>query len=204
NKRRRLLSGMAMLLAVTASLCSTDDCRAQFGGDRIQRPLDRPTVSPYLNLFRGNSSSGGNAILNYYGLVRPQQESMQQNQALAQGLQSLQARQGFGNSVPGGGQPIGGYSQLGITGHPVAFMTIGNGFGGAGGGGIGGVGGGGGIGGGFGPGGFGGNSFGGGFGSGGFGGSGFGGSFGSSYSASSLGGGFGGFGGGGVSGFGIR
>ena len=172
----------ATLVAAILAIGAAEQASAQFGGDRIQRPLDRPTVSPYLNLFRGDST-GGSAILNYYGLVKPQQQALQQNQMLNMGLQDLQNRAAAGNS-PGGFQPRAGFSQLGITGHPTAFMTIGGGSLGGGGGGGGG--------GGFGGGGFGSSGFGGGFGSSGFGssgfgGSGFGGGFGSAYGASSVG-----------------
>lgn len=58
---------------------------------------------------------------NYFGLVRPQQQFAQQNQALGQSLQNLQ--------MQGGGMPTGqggyGYSQLGMTGHPVIFNSFG-------------------------------------------------------------------------------
>lgn len=169
---------------------------AQFGGSQ---PGSSPTYSPYLNLLRGGSSGVGQ---NYFGLVQPQQQFAQQNQALGQGLQNLQM-QGLqsGNQQFQGGY---GYSQLGATGHPVIFNSFGTsrfsggytGFGGGFGGGGGGFGGGGG--GGFGGGGFsGGGGFGGQFGgnqfSGGGGQSNFGG-------VGTTGGGFGGFNSGGVSG----
>ncbi|MCA9085441.1 MAG: hypothetical protein KDA81_15370 [Planctomycetaceae bacterium] len=177
--RLRQLSCMkAALVAAILAFGAAEQASAQFGGDRIQRPLDRPTVSPYLNLFRGDGTAGS-AVLNYYGLVKPQQQAIQQTQMLNMGLQNLQNRAASGNS-PGGFQPQGGFSQLGITGHPTAFMTIGGGsLAGGGGGGFGG--------GGFGSSGFGGGFGSSGFGSSGFGGSGFGGGFGSAYGASSVG-----------------
>lgn len=103
-------------------LCLTSKASAQLGGGRIDRPLDTPTFSPYLNMLR----SGGPA-LNYYGLVRPQQEFAQQNQQLGQGLQMLQTQQmqqNQSNRMNSGGY---GYSQLGVTGHAVGFNTFGTG-----------------------------------------------------------------------------
>ncbi len=192
----------SMLLAVMFGLSACAQASAQFGGNRINRPIDTPTFSPYLNMFRGGAGGGGPA-LNYYGLVRPQQEFAQQNQQLGEGLQALQMQQLQGMQVmPGAG--LYGYSQLGTTGHAVAFNSFrtshfagaftagGGGYGGGGYGG-GGYGGGGYGGGGYGGGGYGGAGYGGGFGGGGFGGGGFG------------GGGFGGggFGGGGFGGTGF-
>lgn len=127
------------------------DARAQFGGPQ---PMGSPTISPYFNMLRGD----GNPALNYYGLVRPQQEFAMQNQQLNQGIQGLQMQQGLNMQMG----PIGyGYSTLGTTGHPVLFNSFGTsrfsgGYTGLGGGG------------------FGGGGFGGGFGNGGFGGGGFG------------------------------
>jgi len=129
-----------------AALCGwPTNAMAQFGGSQPSSP----TISPYINLLRSDSSPA----LNYYGLVRPQQEFAQQNQQLGQGLQSLQMQS---SSMPmySGGY---GYSQLGATGHPVMFNSFGTsrfsgGYLGGGGGGFGG--------GGFGGGGFGGGNVG--------------------------------------------
>jgi hypothetical protein len=115
--RSQLIPSLCLLALVATAQPAT----AQYGA-RIDRPLDRPAVSPYINLFR-NGGSGG-SVLNYYGLVRPQLDSIQANQQLGQNLQSLQAQQGnLRNQV--GLQQAGtyGYSQLGITGHPTTFMS---------------------------------------------------------------------------------
>jgi hypothetical protein len=71
-------------------------------------PLTRPAVSPYLNLFRGGSSA-----VNYYDLVRPQQE-------FAASIQQLQQQQ----AAPVA--PLAAESVQGIpvTGHPVQFMNF--------------------------------------------------------------------------------
>lgn len=171
---------------ITAVLTWSPSATAQFGGSQ---PGSSPTYSPYLNLLRGGNTGVGQ---NYFGLVRPQQEFAQQNQALGQGLQSLQMQ-----GMQGGNQPFQGgygYSQLGATGHPVIFNSFGNGqfsggYTGVGGGGFGGGGGG---------------FNGGGFNGGQFGGGGMGGGFGGGQSnlggVGTTGGGFGGFNSGSVSG----
>lgn len=194
------LKRLPLSLLITAVLCWSSTAMAQFGGSQ---PGSSPTYSPYLNLLRGGNSGVGQ---NYFGLVRPQQEFAQQNQALGQGLQTLQMQ-----SMQGGNQPFQGgygYSQLGATGHPVIFNSFGTsrfsgGYTGVGGGQLGGGGGfsgGGSFGGG---GGFGGGQFGGGgggFSGGQFGGGGFGGGQSNFGGVGSTGGGFGGFNSGGVSG----
>ncbi|MCA9037150.1 MAG: hypothetical protein KDA91_18565 [Planctomycetaceae bacterium] len=187
--------GLFIVATLTSVLpCMMPETMAQFGGDRIQRPINTPAFSPYLNLFRSGDNSG--PVMNYYGLVKPQLNAMQQEQQLGQNLQALALRQ---QQLPGlAGTPgMLGYSQLGMTGHPVAFQTFSNnsaggGFGGGIGGGLspglGGIGGGGG----FGAAGIGG---GGGFGGGGFSGS-------PSFSGGGLGG-SGGFGGSNAGGIGV-
>ncbi|MBL8815185.1 MAG: hypothetical protein JNL58_04065 [Planctomyces sp.] len=146
------------LIAVITSWWSSGAASAQIGGDRIQRPINTPTFSPYLNLFRNGDNSG--PVLNYYGLVRPQMQAMQQNQQLGQNLQSLQQMQQQQQAQAGRPNVAAqylGYSQLSTTGHPVVFQSFNNAQGA-------------GIGAGFGGGGFGGGMGGGGFGGGGFGG----------------------------------
>lgn len=135
----RRIAGLLTLLAITST------AQAQFGfgagSQRINRPLNRPTVSPYVNLLRG-----GGAGLNYYGLVRPEQQ-------VGQALQQLQGgigQRGFGRANPAFG------GSMGMTGHAVVFDSFRQAGGGAGGlgggGGLGGAGFGGGGGGGFQPG----------------------------------------------------
>jgi hypothetical protein len=70
-------------------------------------PYTRPAVSPYINLLRRGSDPG----VNYYGLVRPQQE-------FRSGIQQLQQQVGGAQAV--GEQQAGG---LPTTGHPVQFMN---------------------------------------------------------------------------------
>jgi hypothetical protein len=187
NFQNRMMIPMKAAIPFFAVICFsvfTTPTFAQLGGSRIDRPLNTPAFSPYLNLFRSGDNSG--PVLNYFGLVRPQLDSMQQSEQLGQNIQALQAGRGMPQQqMMGPGQGIG-YSQLGMTGHPVVFQSYQNVA----------TGGGGGAGGGFGGGGFGG---GGGFAAGGFGGSGFsagglnGGGFGGGVGVGGLGGG--GFGG---------
>ena len=190
-----------LMLAAAVLLLTGKSAVAQIGGDRINRPIDTPTFSPYINMFR----EGGGVGLNYFGLVRPQIDFAQQNQQLGMNVQALQMQGHQGQMMM---MPAYGYSQLGATGHAVVFNSFGQGrFGGgyngmAGGmggmgGGMGGFGGGmGGFGGGMGGGGFAGQQIGGGFGQagmGGFGGGmGAGGFGGGGFNAGGVGGGFGG------------
>ncbi|MCA9057719.1 MAG: hypothetical protein KDA85_04445, partial [Planctomycetaceae bacterium] len=114
-QRSRLLLPLALL---ASGLFIPDVSQAQLRNN-IQRPINTPTFSPYLNLFRGNN--GGGPVLNYYGLVRPQMQAMQQADQFGQNLQQLQRAQRMGQAqgfaVPGGGM-------MGTTGHPVVFQSF--------------------------------------------------------------------------------
>ncbi|MEM6798276.1 MAG: hypothetical protein AAF589_02065 [Planctomycetota bacterium] len=54
----------------------------------------RPTISPYLNLFRDDDGLGGDAsaALNYQTLVRPQLRQQEFNQQMSRESQRLNAR----------------------------------------------------------------------------------------------------------------
>ncbi len=82
---------LAFFVAVVTSWWSTGSASAQLGADRIQRPINTPSFSPYLNLFRNGDNSG--PVLNYYGLVRPQMQAIQQGQQFGQNIQALQVQQ---------------------------------------------------------------------------------------------------------------
>ncbi len=114
---------VTMALAVTVFSLSGSSAMAQFG-NRIQQPFDRPAFSPYMNLFRNSAASGGNAISNYYGLVRPQQEFYQQQSDLQQGMYNFQ-RGGMQQRRPGTNNQFPRGFRMGVTGHTVGFMTIG-------------------------------------------------------------------------------
>lgn len=116
NVRNLMLAGLVWGLASSAAI-------AQLGGNRIEYPLGGPTVSPYLNLL-GSSYGAG---INYYGLVRPQQQFYQQSQDLRQGVynrsqqngQRMQPNQNLNGSMRSA-------YRLGTTGHATSFRVIGN------------------------------------------------------------------------------
>ncbi|MEM6328645.1 MAG: hypothetical protein AAF790_00195 [Planctomycetota bacterium] len=64
------------------------------GGQRPFSNLNRrPSISPYLNLFRGdNNFTGSNDDLNYQTLVRPQLQQQQFNRRAALAAQQMNAR----------------------------------------------------------------------------------------------------------------
>lgn len=95
-------------------MCVAAPASAQMAG--MNGPGNTPTFSPYINLLR----EGGGVGQNYFGLVRPQVDFAQQNQALGQNVMALQANQMQPGRMVGGY----GYTQLGATGHAVMFGTI--------------------------------------------------------------------------------
>ena len=115
-QRRALLA-----LALGATLYSAAPAQAQIGV--YNRPLinPRPTVSPYLNMFRG-----GSGAINYYGVVRPQIETSRQLYQLQQEVQQTAPA----IVVPLDPQPQGLTS---FTGHPVSFQNYAHFYGGRGG-----------------------------------------------------------------------
>ncbi len=93
---------------------------AQSNYSRINKPFDRPTFSPYLNLFR----RGGGPVSNYFGVVRPQQNFYAQSNEFEAELEEVQDRQREGFNFNQRGRRIPGVYTLGITGHAVGFDTI--------------------------------------------------------------------------------
>jgi hypothetical protein len=97
-------------IAVTASMSSA---HAQGPGRPLGGALN-PPYSPYLNLVR----PGSNPAINYYGLVRPQNEFARSMQALQGELystqQTLSDQQAVGDSL--------------TTGHAVYFLNSGGYF----------------------------------------------------------------------------
>jgi hypothetical protein len=73
---------------------------------RPLNPYTRPPVSPYLNLIRG-----GNPAINYYGLVRPE-------------LDSIAAMQQLGQQAYAPLPPVVPTASVVATGHPAVFMNF--------------------------------------------------------------------------------
>src|SRR5438128_1921378 len=79
------------------------------GQDQAMAQAPRPTVSPYLNLLRPNTAPG----INYYGLVRPQNDV---NNALGRLQQQTTAEQQTVSNLETA-------STLPATGHAVGFQN---------------------------------------------------------------------------------
>jgi hypothetical protein len=109
---------LACLAAVGLCLGLGGQAAAQGYGRPQTSPWQRPTVSPYLNMTRG-----GNQAVNYFGLVRPQQDAARSIQQLQlQQVQQQQALLGAQTFVPVSGEDP---QQAGLptTGHPVTFFN---------------------------------------------------------------------------------
>ena len=109
------LATAAGLLALFAAPCPAQP--PGFAPQGLGQPpfTSRPTVSPYLNLLR----SGGSPALNYYTLVRPQnqfyQSMWQLQQDVGANARELNSLQQSPTSGP----------QMAPTGHAFGFMTQG-------------------------------------------------------------------------------
>ncbi|MFM9960243.1 MAG: hypothetical protein ACKV2Q_03345 [Planctomycetaceae bacterium] len=107
------LAIIALLFAVFA-----DSASAQYGGSRAGKgfantrsPISRPTISPYLNLLRQ-----GNPALNYYGLVRPEQEFRAANVQFQNQFNDVRSKVDELEKQED-------TSNLGVTGHQVRFLA---------------------------------------------------------------------------------
>jgi hypothetical protein len=107
------LATAAGLLALFAAPCPAQP--PGYAPGSIGQPpfTSRPTVSPYLNLLR----SGGSPALNYYTLVRPQNQFYQ---SMFQLQQDVGANARELNSLQ---QPTTTGAQMSPTGHAFGFMT---------------------------------------------------------------------------------
>jgi hypothetical protein len=110
--------------AVVIALSWAADSFAQPPGVGTGPGITRPTTSPYLNLLRNRNGGGGSPALNYYGLVRPQQDLRnysarlnQQVTGLRRDVTSLQA-----GLLPDGSRP------LSTSGHVTSFQNLGGYF----------------------------------------------------------------------------
>lgn len=84
-----------------------------------QAQYQNPAYSPYLNLTRG-----GNAALNYYGLVRPQVATANAFQALASNQHNMNV-----GSSPNPNQPLQTGNRASFMTHTRFFMNSGGGRG---------------------------------------------------------------------------
>jgi hypothetical protein len=105
---------LRILLSLSLAMVSTGPALAQVGTALPYNP--RPTVSPYLNMLRG-----GNAAVNYYGIVRPQMQAAVTLQRLQMDQNALFLAQSLLSSPP----PVDLTLAEGppSTGHPVQFMN---------------------------------------------------------------------------------
>ncbi len=105
-----------VLFALVATLVTGNAAFAQIG--YYPRPYTpRPTVSPYLNLFRSGAT-------NYYGVIRPQLET-------GRALQQLQFQQQWlaqSHAEDVAAPAVMDQSYVGTTGHPVTFFNYGHYF----------------------------------------------------------------------------
>lgn len=131
-----MITGMfaAVAMIVTDAPCSAQQPSSSYEASsgltspsrpNRTRPQRKPTVSPYLNLFRPGASPGAN----YNTLVRPQLEQQARNRQQDTAIRNLSNRQQqisnlispFGRSVPNAQAPT--------TGHPTQFGNLGSYFG---------------------------------------------------------------------------
>ena len=125
--RERLHLPRLAVLVVLTLLCSMSSASAQYsrGSTRInsnpfgrsrnysaRSPLgSRPAFSPYLNLLRS-----GDPVLNYHGLVRPEQEFRAANEQFQNQFSDVQKKfETLEQKDPS--------SNLGVTGHHVRFLS---------------------------------------------------------------------------------
>jgi len=94
---------LASLVWVSLAPCQT--CAQEPPSRPATSPIARPAVSPYLNMFRG-----GSPAINYYGIVRPQQDT-------SAALQRLQQQ------VAPAPLPVAPSDALLTTGHATRFMN---------------------------------------------------------------------------------
>jgi TolA-binding protein len=118
----------AIALAASVGLTEVPPAFAQPPGRSSPAdPVQRPTISPYLNLF----NRGGNTGLNYHNFVRPQQQLRQATGQLQNQVRSLQT--GVRNlnqaktTTVGAATPVS-TGRMAPTGHPASFGNLGGYF----------------------------------------------------------------------------
>jgi hypothetical protein len=112
-KRGTLVGIVVVLLASVA--CGRAEAQGPFGRPGVA-PFAQPTVSPYINLLRGNTS----AAINYYGLVRPEFATLQNFTNLQQDINFNRSFLSSSTDESTTGVPV--------SGHPVYFLNTGGYF----------------------------------------------------------------------------
>jgi hypothetical protein len=84
----------------------------------FQSSVGRPTISPYLNLYREENDS--QVLPNYYAFVRPQLEQEEANRRQQHELEQLERR---GHSAPAAGGPQAGSAPATGRSLPTRFMN---------------------------------------------------------------------------------
>jgi hypothetical protein len=125
--RRGLILRCALALAVpVGTLMLSSIAAAQPPGVGGGPAINRPTTSPYLNLFnRGNQGFGGPALnraLNYYRFVQPEQQLRRYSGQLGQQVTSLEQSLTSQGLLPDGSRALSG------TGHTTSFLNLGGYF----------------------------------------------------------------------------
>lgn len=108
---RKTAMGVALCLSLLAGTTLAQGPSRPSGRSAYSGHLRRPTVSPYLNLFRRD----GGGLPNYYTLVRPQINQQQINTEEALRYQALN------NQVAEESRRRERESELPATGHPVRY-----------------------------------------------------------------------------------
>jgi len=106
--RRFLVLLVATILGWSATTATGQMQPRQYGPDPL---LDRPAVSPYMNLMR--SDSGRN--VNYQTMVLPQMQAMERARLQQKQIQQLQRQVSEGSGQAGSGG--------GLTGHRTFFSN---------------------------------------------------------------------------------
>lgn len=109
----RLLIVSAAALTLVTFLGDTASAQRR---RRANRYRDRPAVSPYLNLFRGDEDPG----FNYFRLVRPELEFREFNERQRRAFDQLEGEFGAIQGAFAESPPV---TTLGGTGHPTYFMN---------------------------------------------------------------------------------
>ena len=107
---------MKIRIAVVVALASITSGAALAQTPFSNTAVNRPTVSPYLNLLNQNSAGTSN----YYTLVRPQIQAREE--ILRQQAQINQIQRQVQRGQPGG-VPVRGSQEIRGTGHETAFMN---------------------------------------------------------------------------------